>query len=139
MIIIWAKSCASCIPAAARNKESSGLIHSWPITTPFAIISVNVWQPGSVVNADGMVDILNSMCDMTQFIVMASIQNLEASHIVGVFMENVLLKFGLCVMVVVDEGKAFCSIFKDMCRLLNIRCQTVSKRNYKAVGVERFH
>ena len=54
-------------------------------------------------------------------------------------MEHVLLKFGLCVMVVVDEGKEFCSTFKEMCRLLNIRCHTVAKRNHKVVGVERFH
>jgi hypothetical protein len=55
------------------------------------------------------------------------------------FMEAVLLKFGLYVMVVVDEGKEFCSLFRQMCSLLWIRCHVVTKRNHKAVGVERYH
>ena len=53
-------------------------------------------------------------------------------------MEAVLLKFGLCIMVVVDEGREFCSLFCVMCKHLNIRCHVVAKRNHKAVGVERY-
>ena len=138
-IIAWVKSCEGCIPAAVRLRESSGLNHSWPATTPFAILSVDIWKPGDVRNGDGFIGLLNSMCDLTQFVVMAPVVKLEASYIARVFMENVLLKFGLCALVVIDEGKEFCGLFRTVCRMLNIKCHVVAKRNHKAVGVERFH
>jgi hypothetical protein len=139
LIMAWVKGCAGCIPTAVRNREGTGLLHTWPITTPFAILSVDMWKPGEVVNADGYIALLNAMCDMTQFIVSAPVRNLEATHVARAFMEAVLLKFGLCLMVVVDEGKEFCGLFRSMCRHLNIRCHVVAKRNHKAVGVERYH
>ena len=139
MIMLWVKGCTGCIPAAARDRESSGLVHSWPVTTPFCIISVDIWKPGEVVNIDGYKALLNAMCDMTQFVVSTPVKCLVAAHIARAFMEGVLLKVGLCVVVVVDEGREFCSLFRDMCRLLNIKCHVVAKRNHKAVGVERYH
>ena len=138
-IMLWVKGCAGCIPAAARNRESSGLLHSWPITTPFCIVSVDIWKPGEIVNVDGYRALLNAMCDMTQFVVTTPVKCLVAAHVARAFMEGVLLKVGLCVMVVVDEGREFCALFQDMCKLLNIKCHVVAKRNHKAVGVERYH
>ena len=44
-IFTWISGCAGCIPAQSRIRESAGLAQSWPITTPFAIISVDLWQP----------------------------------------------------------------------------------------------
>ena len=49
------------------------------------------------------------------------------------------MKFGLCIMVVVDDGSDFRGLFEEMCKLLNIRFHLVAKRNHKAVGIERFH
>ena len=139
IIMTWVKSCAGCIPADIRNRESSGLNHSWPITVPFAILSVDIWKPGVVKNADGFIALLNAMCDMTQFVVMTPVKKLECTYVARAFMESVLLRFGLCVLVVIDEGREFCGLFRSMCAKLNIRCHVVAKRNHKAVGVERFH
>ena len=81
LIMAWVKGCADCIPAAVRNREGTGLLHTWPITTPFAILSVDMWKPGEVVNADGYIALLNAMCDMTQFIVSVPVRTLEATHV----------------------------------------------------------
>ena len=54
-------------------------------------------------------------------------------------MENVLLKFGLCLVVVVDDDSKFMSVFTQMCKALNIKIHRAAKRNHKAIGVERFH
>ena len=54
-------------------------------------------------------------------------------------MANVLLKFGLRLVVVVDDDSKFMSIFTQMCTLLNIRLHKATTCNYKGIGVERFH
>ena len=119
--------------------EVSGLVYSWPVTTPFAIISVDLWTPGNVTRPDGYVALLNTMCDMTQFVVTQGVRSKEASHCARVFMEGVLLKFGLCLLVICDQGNENFGLFKKMCEKLNIKFHPVAKRNHKAVGVERFH
>jgi len=135
----WCKGCEQCIRSRARRKESTGLVHSWPITSPFAIISVDIWKPGETKNADGYKMLLNAMCDMTQFIVSTPIKTTESTFLARTFMEHVLLKFGLCVMVVCDAGSEFRGHFQSMCEVLKLRFHPVAKRNHKAVGVERFH
>lgn len=135
----WCKGCEQCIRSRARRKESTGLVHSWPITSPFAIISVDIWKPGDTTNIDGFKMLLNAMCDMTQFIVSTPIKTSESTFLARTFMEHVLLKFGLCVMVVCDAGSEFRGHFQAMCETLNLRFHLVAKRNHKAVGVERFH
>ena len=45
----------------------------------------------------------------------------EAPYLARVFMEHVLLKFGLCIVVVCDDGNDFRGTFEKMCRALNIR------------------
>ena len=138
-IINWYTSCFSCIPARVRRRESTGLVHSWPVTTPFAIVSVDIWYPGKTTNLDGYNCLLNAMCNMTQFVIVQAVPNTEASNVARLFMEGVLMKFGLCIMVVVDNGSDFGGLFEEMCKLLNTRFHLVAKRNYKAVGIERFH
>ena len=63
-----------------------------------------MWKPGEVTNADGFIALLNAMCDMTHFDVSTPVRILEAIRIARAFMEAVLLKFGLCLMIVVHKG-----------------------------------
>ena len=138
-ILQWVNACTSCIAAQAGRREQSGLVHSWPVTTPFAIVSVDIWLPGSVSNADGYSCLLNAMCDMTQFVVVQGAKSTESSYLARLFMEGFLLKFGLCLLVVIDADSSFRGTFEKMCKALNLRFHVVAKRNHKAVGVERFH
>ena len=54
-------------------------------------------------------------------------------------MESVLLKFGLCCLIVIDGDNKFKGIFVEMAESLGIRMHVTGARNHKAVGVERFH
>ena len=76
---------------------------------------------------------------MCQWVICVAISATEASYLARMFMEHVLLKFGICVMVVCDDGNEFRGTFEKMCNKLNIKFHVVAKRNHKAVGVERFH
>ena len=138
-ILEWVNMCAACIPARLQIKASSGLVHSWPITTPMAIVSVDIWSPGDIKNCYGQKALFNTMCDMCQRVICVAITATEASYLARMFMEHVLLKFGICIMVVCDDGNEFRGTFEKMCNKLNIKFHIVAKRNHKAVGVERFH
>ena len=76
---------------------------------------------------------------MTQFVVSVATEFITASHLARLFMECVLLKFGLCCLLVVDTDNKFKGVFVDMADSLNIRMYVAAARNHKAVGVERFH
>lgn len=54
-------------------------------------------------------------------------------------MENVILKVGICIVLVVDDGNELMGIFVQLSKSLNIRLHKAAKRNHKAVGVERCH
>ena len=79
------------------------------------------------------------MCDMTQFVVYVAMSHVNSAELARAFMEGVLLKFGLCIVIVVDDDTKFMAVFEDMAKKLNIRLHRAAKRNYKAIGVEIFH
>ena len=139
VILEWVKSCSSYIQADVRTREITCLVYSCYITTPFAIISVDIWKLGDTVNTDDFICLLNSMCNMSQFVVVVGVNCTESSYIARIFMKNVLLKFGLCSMVMVDTTSESCEFFQKMYPLLYIRFYSVVKRNHKAICFEYFH
>ena len=138
-IFTWISGFAGCIPAQSRIRESAGLAQSWPITTPFAIISVDLWQPGEMSDYTGRNHLMNSMCDMAQFVVSIATEFITASHLARLFMEGVLLKFGLCALIAVDVDNKFKGTFISIVDALKIRVHVAAARNHKTVGVEHFH
>eukprot|EP00978_Attheya_sp_CCMP212_P008208 scaffold19187_cov69-Attheya_sp.AAC.2 len=82
---------------------------------------------------------MKCMCDMTQFVVVVPVQQTTTAYLARMFMEHVLMKFGVCAIVVVDEGSTFNPAFVDMCACLKLRCHVCARGNHKAVGVEHFH
>lgn len=64
--------------------------------------------------------ILQCPGDMTEFVISIAITTMEASYLARIFMEHVLLKFGLCLMVVCDDGNDYRGTFEKMCHALNI-------------------
>jgi len=77
-ILILVRSCAACIPAQSTKFTSGQLIHSWPLLTPFAIISIDIWSPGETTSPTGAKCMLNSMCDMTQFVCVVALSHVNA-------------------------------------------------------------
>ena len=54
---------------------------------------------------------MNSMCDITQFIISSPKINITAVHLTQLFMFEVVLSFGMCLVVVVDDGCSFKGFF----------------------------
>ena len=54
-------------------------------------------------------------------------------------MESVLLKFGLCTVIVIDAGNKFKGTFVEMAECLDIHVHVAASHNHRTVGVERFH
>lgn len=138
-IIKWVRACPTCIATKNLVNVLQQLIQSWPLLTPFPVIFTDLWSPGDVVSSTGATKLLNCMCDITSFVVSVAITYTNAAELAQAFMENVLLKFGLCLAVVVDNGSIFMGVFTQTMKSLNIHLHRVSKRNYNAVGVERYY
>ena len=114
-------------------------MQSWPITTTFAIISVDLWAPGDMENYRGRNHLINYVYDMTQFLVSIATYFITASHLVRLFMKGVLSKFGLCAMIVEDKDGKFMGTFLQMGKALGIRVHVAAACNHETVGVEPFH
>jgi hypothetical protein len=82
---------------------------------------------------------MNIMCDMTQFVISTPIPSLRDHILAFYLMQEVLLKVGFYVMIVVDDRSNFKGVFKEAYTILNIRYHVIAKGNHKAPIVERFH
>ena len=132
--------CAHCIAYNAWKTRQSELYFSWPITVPFWVLHVDLWSPGVVTSKnDKNGYLLNCMCDLTQFVVSSPTEDITAVALSELFMSSVVLTFGMCSVVVVDDGSSFKGVFEDMCKALNIHYWCLSRGNHKGNSVERYH
>ena len=76
---------------------------------------------------------------MTQFVGSTALVQATSLILAKALMDNVLPKFGICIVLVVDDGNEFIGMFIPMAKLLNIWLHKAAKGNKKAVGVERYH
>ena len=112
---------------------------SWPVSTPFFILHIDLWQPGKTEEVfSGSTHLFAAMCDLTGFIICHPVGDTTTAGLAWIFMEEVLLKVGLCGLVVVDAASAFLSVFRDMCEVLGLRFHQAARGNHKAVSVKRF-
>ena len=82
---------------------------------------------------------MNTMCDMSQFVVVVPVPNESSTTLASFFMQHVLMKFGICHLVVLDDGSPFKGAFIAMCDALNLNYDVLAKRNHKGLTVEHFH
>ena len=80
------------------------LMFSWPVSSPFAILYVDLWMPGHHTDPNGYMALINTMCDMSQFVVVVPVPNNSSATLASFFMQHVIMKFGLCHLVVLDDG-----------------------------------
>ena len=107
------------------------------MSTPFFILHIDLWQPGKTEEVfSGSKHLLAAMCDLTGFIICHPVGDTTSTGLACVFMEEVLLKVGLCGLVVVDAASVFLSILKEMCGVLGLRFHQAACGNHKAVSVE---
>ena len=82
---------------------------------------VGLWATGTdLSNNSAGRHLLNAMCDLTQFVVSNITTETHAEHLAKLFMENVILLFGMVAIIDVGTNIRFNSIFKDMCTDLGI-------------------
>ena len=83
--------------------------------------------------------LMNIMCDMPKFVVVVPVPDETSATLASHFMQYVLLKFGICRLVVIDDGAPFKRAFVAMCQVLNLNYDVLAKRNYKGLSVEHFY
>ena len=135
----WIKSCAHCNLTCRWRRRGSELLFSWPISSPFAILHADLWCPGDFTDYTGSHYLLNVMCDLTQFVVVVPVPGCTFAIIAKHFVQDVLFKFGLCYLVVIDDGTPFKAAFTAACDLLKIPFECAAKRNHKSLMVEKIH
>ncbi len=135
----WCKSCAECTAANVWRSHRCKLYFSWPVTIPFWIMHVDIWHPGSAQLQGKQGYLLNAMCDLTQFVVSIPTTDISAAQLSQLFTEQVLLTFGMCAVIVVDDGSTFKSEFESMCNILKLHLWPLARGNHKGNSVERYH
>ena len=53
---------------------------------------------------NGYITLMNTMCDMTQFVVVVPVLDDTSATLASHFIQHILLKFGMCHLVVIDDG-----------------------------------
>ena len=113
---------------------------SWPITSPFYIMHVDLWIPGKLVNAFGeTLQLMNCMCDLTQFVISILVKEATSETLAELFMEQVVLSFGMVAVIVVDADSKFLGAFQAMCTALDIELWPLARSDYKGLLVEKYH
>ena len=79
------------------------------------------------------------MCDLTQFIISTITFDIKAETLAKLFMENVVLAYGMVAVVVVDDGSTFKGLFQDMCSALKLTLWPLARGNHKGNSVEKYH
>ena len=135
----WVKECAECVAANAWRTRRSELYFSWPTTIPFWIMHVDLWSPGSTIIKGKKGYLMNSLCDLTQFVVSSVTFDTTASFLAKTFMEDVVLTFGMCAVIVVDAASTFKGVFEEMCDILDITLWPLARGNHKGNSAEKYH
>ena len=121
----WCSQCAHCITYASGRTRESELNVSWPITLTFWIMRMDLWLLEAMVNADGEKGyLMNSMCDFTQYIISSATYKIDSTSLAQLFMSDIILSFGMCSVMFVDDGSPLLSAFTAMylALILNFLC-----------------
>ena len=94
---------------------------------------------GKYTDSKGNMALMNVMCNMSKFVVVVPAPNESSATLADHFFQHVLLKFGLCHLVVLDDGNPFKCAFVAMCKALKLNYDILAKRNHKELSVEHFH
>ena len=112
---------------------------SWPVSSPFAILHVDLCIPGHFTDSNGNVALMNTMCDIYQFVVVVPVPDETSTTLAYYFVQHVLIKFGMCYLIVLYNDTPFKGAFVAMCQSLNLNYEISTKRNHKRLSVEHFH
>ena len=83
--------------------------------------------------------LMNTMRDMTQFVVVVPVLDEISSTLASNFMQHVLSKFGMCYLAIIVDGILFKGVFVTIYQALNLNYNVLAKRIHKGISVENFH
>ena len=96
-------------------------------------------MPEKITDSKGNTALMNTVCDMSQFVVVLPVPDESSAALADHFFQHVLMKFGLCHLVVLNDGNPFKCAFVAMCKSLKLNYDILAKRNHKGLSVEHFH
>ncbi len=99
----------------------------WPVTSPFYMLHVDIWVPGNYRNYKGNQYLLTAMCNLTGFIIATAVTSTKSQVLTVAFFQEVLLKVGMCGVVILDASSAYLSEFTAMCSTLQVRLHPASR------------
>ena len=74
---------------------------------------IDLWSPGKLVDDVGKtLQLMNCMCDLTQFVISIIADDTCSDILSKLFMEQVVLSIGMVAVVVVDADSKFLSLFE---------------------------
>ena len=83
----WDRGCAHCLSYNVWRNQKQELHFSWPVTIPFYIMHVNLWDAGtSLSKKSASRHILNAMCDLSQFVVYTITTKTYVEHLMKLSM-----------------------------------------------------
>ena len=111
----WMKSCPNCIIADCAIRNSGKLICSWPVSSLWVIVHMDVWQPGNATAHCSVQCFLGIMCNLSGFAVTAKFDTLNSATLASPFMKCGLLEVGFCLLIAPNDGSPFKCHFGAMC------------------------
>ena len=100
---------------------------------------VDLWAPGNLVEYNGdTLQLMNTMCDLTKFVVSILVEEATSEMLGKLFMEQAVFTFGMVAVVVMDADSNFLGLFEEMCRALGLKCWPLSRGNHKGNSVEKY-
>ena len=61
---------------------------SWPLSITFAILHVDLWMPEKITDSKGNTALMNTVCDMSQFVVVVPVPDESSATLVDHFSSN---------------------------------------------------
>ena len=93
---------------------------------------------GKYTDSKGNIALMNAICDMLQFVVVVPVPDESSDILADHFFHFMLMKFGLCHLVVLDDGNTFKGDFVAMYKALKLTYEILAKRNHKELSAEHF-
>ena len=82
--------------------------------------------------------LMNSICDLTQFIVSSSALDIGAAFLVQLYVSDMVVNFRMCNVVLIDDFSAFKIVFVGLCTSLYINHWCLSRGDHRGNSVERY-
>ena len=79
------------------------------------------------------------MCDLTQFLISSITINTKVESLAKLFMEEVMLSFGMVSVVLLDTDSRFRCVFEAMFKFLQIILWLLARGNHKVNSAKTYH